>query len=210
MSERCAYQYDADCDHDLADSQCERECRYVETGYCAMHYVRSRKGADMNAMPRGGWERCRHTWGGKYKTGERCTLHKGGKDRLKLGWCSMHYQRHQTGRDMDTPPWTTPEGLRHPYGGGYHAAHKRVEAQRGKARHYECACGAVARQWAFNGDPQAERWGDTPRGDKLAYSPDPSDYDPMCVPCHRKHDRELAIERALRKRLGEAYDRIAG
>lgn len=83
----------------------------------------------------------------------------------------------------------------------YNAAHSRVRRVRGPASAWPCLeCGDPAAQWAYreggkreratneivNGRPQNRRW-----------SPEPSDYDPLCKRCHRNSDHGAAPARRL-------------
>jgi len=86
---------------------------------------------------------------------------------------------------------------------GYHAVHRRLRIDRGPASATTCACGAPARQWAYRGDCPFERW--EAKGDYfLAFSPDLSRYDALCVRCHARQGppllamlAERASERAV-------------
>lgn len=81
---------------------------------------------------------------------------------------------------------------RHVTPASYDAAHERVRAVRGRAREHGCErCGAPAAQWAYRRLDAAERH-DTGPG---PWSPDPYDYMPLCVPCHKRYDAAgIAIE----------------
>ena len=75
---------------------------------------------------------------------------------------------------------------------GYHAAHKRVRDVRGHARRYECIkCSAEAQHWAYQHGSPRELVGLSGAGTYSPYSPEPDDYSPMCVPCHRLYDNEM-------------------
>lgn len=75
----------------------------------------------------------------------------------------------------------------------YDAAHARVRALRGSASSWRCIlCGQPAQEWAYRGGSPRERRGtvtDGRRTRRLAWSPDASDYDPMCRPCHGSSER---------------------
>lgn len=75
----------------------------------------------------------------------------------------------------------------------YHAAHARVRKLRGSASVWRCIhCGVPAQEWAYRGGSPRERRGVVDEGGKrrrMAWSPDPSDYDPMCRSCHGSADR---------------------
>lgn len=79
---------------------------------------------------------------------------------------------------------------------GYRGAHRRVERLKGSASEHRCNdCGEWASDWsldyAFASDPR----GDDGNGRLLAYSPDPSRYQPRCSPCHRVWDNSLRVSR---------------
>jgi len=75
---------------------------------------------------------------------------------------------------------------------GYHAAHHRVYAAKGKASQYACEeCGQPAEQWAYKGSDQEQTGFVSYRGRKgqsavtlVAWSPNPDDYRPLCLTCH--------------------------
>lgn len=70
----------------------------------------------------------------------------------------------------------------------YEGAHIRVRVARGDASGYACIdCGGHARQWALTG---RRRHADA-KG--RPYSTDIDDYSPMCIRCHRWHDRTHLI-----------------
>lgn len=77
----------------------------------------------------------------------------------------------------------------------YSQAHLRLKVNRGRADQYECtSCSGPAREWAYmGGDPGELR----EPGDTRWYSLDQSRYSPMCVPCHRRHDRARADGRSI-------------
>jgi hypothetical protein len=58
---------------------------------------------------------------------------------------------------------------------------------------YQCSsCGKQAQEWAYTGGCPAELIDLGKR-----YSTDQSRYTPMCVSCHRRHDRALADGRSI-------------
>jgi len=77
----------------------------------------------------------------------------------------------------------------------YSQAHLRMKKDRGRPSRFACvSCGDTAREWAYmGGDP--DEFNDSPTG--RAYSLDQSLYEPMCMPCHRRHDRALADGRSI-------------
>lgn len=74
----------------------------------------------------------------------------------------------------------------------YSQAHLRLKKDRGPAARHLCVtCGSQAREWAYKGGCPNELF-DLGKH----YSTDQSRYEPMCVPCHRRHDRALADGRS--------------
>lgn len=79
----------------------------------------------------------------------------------------------------------------------YEAAHLRVRRARGSATQWRCiSCGEMAQQWAYREGSPRELAGERTlrrRGTsltcKVRWSPDPADYDPLCVPCHGRSTR---------------------
>lgn len=75
----------------------------------------------------------------------------------------------------------------------YSQAHLRLKRDLGRPSEYACTqCGDPAREWAYMGGAADER-----TEDGLPYSLDQSLYEPMCMPCHRRHDRALADGRSI-------------
>lgn len=75
----------------------------------------------------------------------------------------------------------------------YTQAHLRLKTDRGRPSHYACtSCGNPAREWAYMGGCPNELFD---RG--MQYSLDQSRYEPMCYPCHRRHDRALKDGRSV-------------
>lgn len=76
----------------------------------------------------------------------------------------------------------------------YSQAHLRLKKDRGCPTLYACVgCDAQAREWAYRGGCPQELTDDLGR----AYSLDQARYVPMCVSCHRRHDRASADGRSL-------------
>jgi hypothetical protein len=76
----------------------------------------------------------------------------------------------------------------------YSQAHLRLKTDRGRADQYECiSCGGQAREWAYMGDGSDALTDDLGR----LYSTDQTAYEPMCVACHRRHDRAVADGRPI-------------
>ena len=68
----------------------------------------------------------------------------------------------------------------------------RVRAVRGSASNHACvACGNPAEHWSYRHNSPGELMcTKTIHGYEcvLRYSPDPADYDPRCLSCHRTYD----------------------
>lgn len=78
----------------------------------------------------------------------------------------------------------------------YEQAHHNLRHVRGPASTQSCLnCGDQAVHWAYRNTSPVELEG-TLRGrpGKVRYSPEPADYDPLCVMCHRIRDRQIAID----------------
>lgn len=76
---------------------------------------------------------------------------------------------------------------------GYEQAHLRLKTDRGRPSNYACtSCGELAREWAYMGGCPNE----LTEGRSL-YTLDQSRYEPMCIPCHRRHDRAAADGRSV-------------
>ena len=74
----------------------------------------------------------------------------------------------------------------------YSQAHLRLKTDRGRPDERRCRCGDIAREWAYmGGDP------DELEEDGRTYSTDQSLYEPMCFPCHRRHDQTRADGRSV-------------
>jgi len=77
----------------------------------------------------------------------------------------------------------------------YKQSHLRVAQRRGRAADAVGGCidcGGNASQWAYNHASEREQSGWTVGKNehlyKVTWSPDPDDYDPRCVPCHKAFD----------------------
>lgn len=83
----------------------------------------------------------------------------------------------------------------------YSTAHARVASHRGKAKQRKCVgCGGPAHHWSYRGFSEVEQSEERlyrPTGAIMVvfFSPDPFDYDPICLPCHRVRDRDLLTKR---------------
>lgn len=73
---------------------------------------------------------------------------------------------------------------------GYSAAHMRLQSQRGNASQHVCVdCGIEASHWSVNRDaPRLREQHGWP------YSPDPMDYVPRCVGCHKRYDLHATMQ----------------
>lgn len=108
--------------------------------------------------------------------------------------CPKHYQRWAKHGDPNVRLTSTPpihRGADHyKWRGrdvGYHTMHKRVTAERGRAKEFRCGCGAPASDWAYDHTDPAELT-DLVNGYVLPYSTDVARYKPMCRSCHRALD----------------------
>ena len=65
----------------------------------------------------------------------------------------------------------------------YMRVHQRLRRTRGPASAQPCAagCGKAAKEWAYHGPQTPGNW--------RPYSTDLSQYAPLCVPCHKRHDQ---------------------
>lgn len=124
-----------------------------------------------------------------------CTIEDCARKHMAQGYCALHYKRLLKHGDVTTVLVGGNKGQQraetHPGWKGnqisYSGAHMRVRAQCGDARALTCRCGQPAAHWAYDHtDPDALR---SPDG--RPYSADPSHYQPMCVPCHKKADLAL-------------------
>lgn len=76
---------------------------------------------------------------------------------------------------------------------GYEQAHLRLKNDRGRASEYSCtSCGQQAREWAYMGGCPNEI-----TDGRSVYSLDQSRYEPMCIVCHRRHDRAASDGRPV-------------
>lgn len=120
---------------------------------------------------------------------KKCTVDGCEKRHNAHGLCSMHGSRlERTGSVHGVrkqsreshPQW---KGHAVSYGG----AHRRVYRERGRATDQICPCGSKAAHWAYDHADPDELTELTPGGIRY-YSPDPTHYVAMCVPCHKKSD----------------------
>lgn len=153
-------------------------------GMCNAHYERWRKhGSAGTSMVK--------PWGTK-----RCSVPNCPRRHRSNGYCKLHHERW---RKHGNPNIVLP-ALGSPRPGrlnpswigdlaGYHAAHVRVKAQRGRARQHNCQhCNTQAAEWAYDHADPSQRMGDDGHGNSLIYSLNPEHYIPLCVRCHRAFD----------------------
>lgn len=73
----------------------------------------------------------------------------------------------------------------------YHGAHRRIVRQRGRANEHRCTwCDQPAEQWALGHATARVMRDRSGKNAGLPYSPDPSDYQPMCRKHHGDFDRK--------------------
>lgn len=71
----------------------------------------------------------------------------------------------------------------------YAGAHDRLRVLRGPARTHACVdCGQPAQSWSYDRLDPNELTAQNNHGQGLAYSLDPSHYQPRCTPCHAAFD----------------------
>lgn len=107
--------------------------------------------------------------------------------------CGMHYQRWLRHGDpaVVAKGGASLSGATNPNWSGddvtYYGAHLRIRATRGPASTHACKdCGGAAAHWSYNHQDPNER-----TDSKLGrYSGSPCFYEPRCVPCHSRFDRE--------------------
>lgn len=165
-------------------------------GLCRTCYNRARRRGVLASHP-------------KIRTRSTATCAVGGCDRTvtKLALCNAHYLRQYRHGSTDERIYRGPS---HPSwmddNIGYAGAHDRVRATRGPAGDHTCVdCGLQAKEWAYRHDSPREMIGPASTGTgreprMLPYSPDPADYDPRCIRCHRRYD-EVALKRWATTRL---------
>lgn len=75
----------------------------------------------------------------------------------------------------------------------YECCHSRIRSWRGPASAHTCPCGAPAVEWAYRGDQATQRVSGLVLRDgkrkRMAWSPNPADYDALCRRCHGQRDR---------------------
>lgn len=114
--------------------------------------------------------------------------------------CGKHYERWRKHGDpmvLGKPGSPGLKGERNPrWAGdsiGYHGAHLRVSAERGKASTHTCEhCGGQAQEWAYDHKDADELIG-TIKSGTAPYSLKAEHYFPLCVPCHRVFDQGCLV-----------------
>lgn len=127
------------------------------------------------------------------------------------GMCSMHYQRWLRHGDagMVAKGGASQPGAANPNWSGdnitYSGAHIRIRNARGQASARKCTdCGGNARHWSYNHQDPGERI-DPQMG---RYSSNPNFYEPRCVPCHSRHDRQARISFGRRVTVNHCVDTV--
>lgn len=164
--------------HTCSVSDCGRPCE--GSGLCSKHYQRLRRTGVTAGRP------------------ARLPCLADGCERLRyaFGYCEMHWERV---RKHGTTAVTIQErrGPQNPAWAGascsYAAAHYRVKSAHGRAAEWRCSsCADQAQEWAYLGGSDAastELWGSS----WVEFSPDPEDYVPLCIRCHRKFDARKRV-----------------
>lgn len=159
---------------------CAKKARTSGSAYCEMHYYRLRRTGSLTRQ---------RSW---HRRGI-CTVDGCSRREERGGLCGQHDYRMVT---HGTPDGFTAHSYRNLARGErhwswtgadatYYAAHQRVRAARGPARHHVCVdCAVQARHWSYDHDDPNGRVS----ADGLPYSPDPAHYSPRCVPCHKRFD----------------------
>lgn len=77
----------------------------------------------------------------------------------------------------------------------YDAAHQRVRSDRGPAAQFPCVdCASSAQHWSYSHRDPDELVAQSGQWAGLPYSLDTAQYEPRCVPCHKRFDLDhLAI-----------------
>jgi hypothetical protein len=144
-------------------------------GLCATHYRRvGRTGTTRGDIPI------------KTPDGTQgCLVDGCGNPHKGLGYCASHHQRLANGLPLDGPFLVNGVGDEV----GYAAVHQRNLRSKGSAGQFSCVdCGGRAAEWSYNHSGVKERIEYRSDGVSVPYSTDPDQYEPRCVPCHRRFD----------------------
>lgn len=111
-----------------------------------------------------------------------------------LTYCGAHHgRRSRTGVVGSATSRTNDGHARH-----YQTAHNQIRLQRGAASTHLCVdCAAPAADWSLKHDSKQRIVALDGTRAGLAFSPDPTDYEPRCKPCHVTYDREANRGRDL-------------
>lgn len=163
---------------------CARQPRSTHARYCEMHYYRIRRNGtpeivakrvpDQQCSVEGCVNKAFHTDG----TCRTCRL------RMRR---NGDYDYHNRGSKSHN--WLSDDEL------GYKEAHRRVKRARGSASTHRCVdCGGAALHWSYNHAAKDEKWGRHEDGILVPFSTNVEDYEPRCVPCHKRFDLRIARE----------------
>lgn len=128
--------------------------------------------------------------------GARCP--KLSKARTTGGPCPMHARRIRLHGDPGrVGELYAPDGSDEV---SYHAVHRRLARERGKPSAHRCVgwrdepeCDRPAAEWSLDEMRAGGRV--LSDGDGRRWSPALDDYDPRCLRCHRRHDRDFEVQR---------------
>lgn len=107
-----------------------------------------------------------------------------GCDKPRKGrWCVMHYKRIKRHGSPDVTLKRGPQpGSNWVEKPSYLTVHKRLHKIRGRAETHLCSCGQPAAQWSYIGPREP--------GERMPYSENLDEYEPLCVSCHKRRDME--------------------
>jgi hypothetical protein len=156
--------------------RCERPSR--KRGMCNMHYMRWQITGDPGPA---------ELYYRVYQ--ESCDIDGCNSGVRARGLCSSHYAQWRW-------KYGTHERLvDDSFMKEYKFVHQKLPFWRGSAKQHKCGCGSQAEEWAYmNACPNEKqsKFG--------AYSLDPYEYAPLCIPCHRRMDRGIRRQKRLTKR----------
>lgn len=149
---------------------CRRPVEILKWGLCRTHYARQLRGRSPGSpviAPR-------------RRRPKVCSVDGCGKQRVARGFCDRHYRQHRRSlAQSETTARKAGKGDDVSYAG----AHGRLHRSRGSAHRKVCSrCSQPATRWRLRSDAEKVR---TDPVSGLTYSPDPSDYEPLCAPCDR-------------------------